>query len=547
VANSTLTGTSGNELLGPGGVVSTLVEAGGGDDTVTLVLSADEVNGGAGNDSITLAGTAGPEHVVSGGTGSDTVYVNTQSVTIGGTINMNEGTDTFNNTSVQMVNASFGGNQGADTITILAGSTNLTMGGGADADMINLTGGTFTTSKLIGGGGADTLDLHGGTFTLSTVQASDGHDIVNASGATITNSIVALGKGSDSISVGKTNTNASIAGGALGDTINVISQFGGGIIYGDGLGVTTGGATNGADIIGSTQMELSVASTIYAGGGNDTIRFNSAGEATGSSGGSVVIDGGDGNDLIGNTAAIWSYSASTIAGGYGDDSIVMNGFGISGQLILGGEGADTIYVVNNSGNGSINGGAGADSIYINGTGALVNEDNVTATHTINGGAGTDTINFAGNWSTLTAAGLILTTYSSISQVSQNLGSVVYGSGDIIKISDTTLTVSAADWAGAGGQIWVMSTLTAISAWQANANVTDGSVAAYSDGTDSILLISPDASASQTIAITVLTADLVTTTSVGLVNNTTSNVGFTLAANTGTAGAASSGGLVITLA
>jgi len=550
VATSTLTGTTGNELLAAGGVATTLVQGGAGNDSITLALALDEADGGAGNDSITLAAVNGPQNTITAGTGNDTIFVNTQAASIGGNLGLNEGNDTFSNTSVQMVNASLGGNAGNDTIQLGAGSTNLTLGGGANVDSILVSAGTYSSSKFTGGGGADTLNINGATFSLSTVQASDGHDHIYASGAVLTNAIVAGGKGYDSITIGTSVTTSSIAGGALADTINVISAFGGGIIYGDGLGVTTGGSTNGADLIGSTQAQFGlVATTVYGGGGNDTIRFNSAGGAA-----AAYIFGGDGNDVIGNTAAAWSHSASTLSGGEGNDIIKMVAMQTQGQLILGGAGADTINIINNTGNGSINGGAGADSIVIGNTAATAGTaggsdlGTTTGLFTINGGDGADTINFELGFSSTTATVSVSlhTAATGIHSVTSLIGIVAYGAGDNIRLTNTSIEACTAQWVGAGGQVVVASTMTAMDDRVAVAGTDDGQLGVYSDGTDTFFWVVVSATQSRSLAFVVTGADLVTTTAVGLVNNTTANLGFTLGAATGTAGGTTASGISITL-
>ena len=75
--------------------------------------------------------------------------------------------------------------------------------------------------------------------------------------------------------------------------------------------------------------------------------------------------------------------------------------------------------------------------------------------------------------------------------------------------------------------------------------TAGSINVLSNGTDTYFFVqSITATTVMTFAVT--GKDLVTTTAVGLVNNTSANFGFTVAANSGTAGAASATGVNITL-
>ena len=54
MATTTLTGTTGNDILNAPGSVTTNVAGLAGNDTITLALSGDEAQAGAGNDSIYL-------------------------------------------------------------------------------------------------------------------------------------------------------------------------------------------------------------------------------------------------------------------------------------------------------------------------------------------------------------------------------------------------------------------------------------------------------------------------------------------------------------
>ena len=79
MATTTLTGTTGNDILNAPGSVTTLVAGYQGNDTITLVDAADEASAG-GNDSITLA-TGSVVNTVSGGSGNDTIYALTGATT----------------------------------------------------------------------------------------------------------------------------------------------------------------------------------------------------------------------------------------------------------------------------------------------------------------------------------------------------------------------------------------------------------------------------------------------------------------------------------
>ena len=136
-------------------------------------------------------------------------------------------------------------------------------------------------------------------------------------------------------------------------------------------------------------MEVGAATSVYGAGGADTIKFVSSGAVV------FYVDGGEGADLIGDTASLLAFSADTILGGAGADTISLGSLASAGgSLVLGGADADVIKVVNNTNIGSINGGAGADSIVIGNTNASgTTEASAGLLFTVNGGAGADTIVF----------------------------------------------------------------------------------------------------------------------------------------------------------
>ena len=96
---------------------------------------------------------------------------------------------------------------------------------------------------------------------------------------------------------------------------------------------------------------------------------------------------------MGTTAAGLRFSASTLAGGNGADTIRLSTFS-AGTQVLGGAGHDSIALVTAGGGvggASVNGGAGNDTINVVTTlGACWFDDGL---HTINGGAGSDVIVF----------------------------------------------------------------------------------------------------------------------------------------------------------
>ena len=521
MATTTLTGTTGNDILNAPGSVTTLVAGLEGNDTITLQLAGDEANAGSGADLITLAQSVTANSTISAGEGNDTLALNTSVTIFGGSFGGNDGDDVITLTAAQLNNGTLGGNKGNDTIRVEANATNALIGGGANHDSLSLVAGTITNSTVFGGGGKDTLNLNGGTITLSTVNSGDGHDRVALTGATVTNTVIALGKGLDSITLGSQAT-VTVSGGGQNDTISFNSAviFGGGVIYGDGNGETAAGANAGNDLIGGTGTQLR-ATTIYGAGGDDTINFLSA--STG-----LLIDGGNGADLIGHTASILNFSQSTINGGAGADTIKLSNV-VNGAQLLGGDGNDSLaFLTINGGAASINGGAGLDTItLLSGAG-----NTFAASTTINGGDAADKILIN---NTVGEASFSTVTAGAVSGYTAFEAAVQYGAGDTIVFTNTAQSTTQANWVGAGAQVSVITTLSGFYTAVNSASTEAGSVSVFSDGTDTYFFVNDTSTVVS--AFVVLGADLVTTTSTGNSNLSSANFGFSIAANTSGTGVA----------
>ena len=481
MATTTLTGTTGNDILNAPGSVTTLVAGAEGNDTITLSLAADEADGGTGDDSISIALNGRLQNTISGGAGSDTVTL-TSAASISSIINLNDGDDLIAVTAGLLSNASIGGNKGNDTLTFVGGGNSGTVGGGANNDSIAFTAGTVTDVAVTGGGGKDTIQFsNAAANSLTTVQGGDGHDLILMTGAATFSAggILAGGKGLDSMFLAN-GAVATIAGGGQSDTITFFSNIGvDAAIYGAGVGVTAGGSADTGDSITTTAAALSGVS-IYGGAGNDTISFNSAGIG-------VLIDGGNDADLLGNTANLsLNASAVTISGGAGADTIALQD-ATAGSLILGGDGADSIFLFQTGGaigSASINGGAGADTINVS---VLTNTaSTAAAAHvTVNGGAGSDSImmgSLATNAGTSFEGGRANNAFSTLT--GNIFGSVVYGSGDTIAIATTFNANAAANWVAAAKSIIVRSSLSAMAS--ALTGAVTGQLAVFDSGDDMVM-------------------------------------------------------------
>ena len=486
---NTLTGSSQADILNAPGSSVTLVKGLAGDDTITLSKINDEADGGAGADSIAHAPSSGASNVVvDGGDGYDTLYVRSAS-SFGGTVRMGAGADSVaigSNSNFLVTNAFIRGGTGADTMVIGNTLSASTVGGGSGQDLLTFTfANTITSSLIIGGQKQDSIDFRAaGNLTSSSVNGGRGKDtIVVGSGFISTSALIGGGKGEDSISIGTANhTNTSVSGGAHADTITIVSLLSAVTsVYGDTVGSTTTSTDAAADYIHATQGNLATASSIYGGGGNDTVF------------------------MLGGAA------------------------GATQSLIHGGDGTDSIRIASSGQLGSINGGAGNDTIRVReSTDNTI--ANFSAITTPNGGDGTDTFAVGTNLGTQTVAGVSFT---------QGHMVVAYGAGDVIDLG-TTLATTQSNWAAgsmyaaSGGTATIWSQIATAAGAAGLTSV--GDMVVWSDNTDSYLGIATTGNGQSAVFMIKITGkDLTTTTLTGATALKSSNFGFDVDYSTGAAG------------
>jgi len=493
VATTTLTGTTGNNLLNAPGSVSTLVQGLQGNDTITLALVTDEAQAGQGNDSVAFTTSGVAANTISAGDGQDTVWLRGGGQWAG-IANLDSGNDSIAIGSAGQLGIINGGQiyggAGNDTIRLLNVATNATIGGGENSDVLSFSAGAFTNVAVNGGQQADSIFLANAASTFVTVQGGKGFDTITASSGVLgdytQSSQLAGGQGNDSITLGNALF-TSVAGGTGNDTIRGLGNFGSGVIFADSLGTTTGEDGDGADLIAFTAAAITGgAASIYAGGGADTISLSAGNVATGSN----LISGGDGSDSI-------RVGQTTVAFG------------------------------------SIFGGAGNDTIRIAGTASTQISAGQTVISTIYGGAGTDLIIFSATASSLTQQAISAggTAYNAI------LSDV---SGDTLRLLTGTNFGTAngvsANWSFAGAPVVFVASSTIFTgkstAFSAGGSA-QGSIGVFSDGTDSIIGIYGGGAGSAFNFFRINGIDLTITTVVGQnVALAASNFRFTVAANTG---------------
>ena len=265
-----------------------------------------------------------------------------------------------------------------DTLTTVSATT---FAGGAGNDLIggftyvneqwtgaSVANATFLNTKFEGGDGNDTIELSGGaTYSALNINANKGDDVVSLDG-TVTdlgNSIVGLGAGNDAFSGEIVLVDTStIAGGKGNDVI----QLSGTNVNFAAIGGDRANADNMAgDGHDSIQLDGTTysATTIFGGGGNDTVTFSAS-----MSGSEASLNLGFDQFIVQSGASI---DDSTIGLGNNGDIFQVTGTDVTEVLssrINLGKGLDTTYFGDSDiasstlfAGSTLNGGAGADYLF----------------------------------------------------------------------------------------------------------------------------------------------------------------------------------------
>ena len=384
--NDTLNGGSGNDLIdGQNGI--DIVDGGAGDDQLVWNGAAD------GKD--TLSNSDGFDTVVVNGNGASNAFVVGKDAF--NQLTVRESNATLVVTS-SVTSVSINGGTGDDTITVgnLTGvvPTLLTITGGVGDDTLSAAGASIGSIRLSldGGAGNDSITGSSGDDTL---LGGDGDDIVSGG---LGNDSLNGGAGQDRMTgdAGDDSLDGSDGDDTLRGFDGNDSLLGGDgndyLISGKGNDTASGDA--GADSITGDAGDDSLfggtgADTINGGDGADTIEGNGESDSLTGDLGNDLIRGGDGNDTIdggdGNDTMIGGDGDDSLIGGNGDDGI---NAGQGNDTLNGGAGNDTLY--GNDGNDLLLGGAGNDILLGNDGDDTLNGQG--ATDTIAGGEGTDTIN-----------------------------------------------------------------------------------------------------------------------------------------------------------
>ena len=260
-------GGSGNDII-YGGLQSSTITGGSGNDTIVGGNGNDIIYGGTGNDSI--VGGYGAESIV-GGSGNDVLIAGNLSSTITG----GSGDD--------LILGGYGndiiyGGTGDDTIA--AGTGNDSILGGSGDDIIY--GGTGD-STISGGTGNATISGGGGNDVLTGGGLDSWLMFYGSTNMTLTNTTFSTSGGGVPASVSTISgfEHAILAAGTGDFTLDASGFSGGGVMLQGGTGNDTLIGTSGPDtLVGGAGND-----SLVGGGGNDTFAFNS-----GSSGSQTIVE-----------------------------------------------------------------------------------------------------------------------------------------------------------------------------------------------------------------------------------------------------------------
>lgn len=345
----TINGSSGNDII-EGGIGDDTLRPGAGIDTVrgygsndfinfgAALTAADVVDGGAGNDTIYLAGDYASVPLLF----APTTMVNVERLTLAAGFDYNLALDDANVAAGQQLTVD---------ASALGTANYLVFDGQKERD------GNF---YVLGGAGNDTINTGAGN---DSINGGDGNDIIRPGAG---NDIVHAGNGNDFINFASNLTAADAADGGAGvDTLYLSGNYATvPLVFAASTmtnieRLTLGAGFNYNLTLNDTNVASGQVLTVDASalGTGDALTFDGMHETNGA----FLITGGAGND--------------TLNGGTGDDTF------------NGGDGNDIIRP--GTGNDVVHGGAGND--FINFAASL------TATDTIDGGPGSDTVYLAGDY------------------------------------------------------------------------------------------------------------------------------------------------------
>lgn len=366
---STVYGTTGNDSVSISGTDVKLYLGNGADSVVSADKGAKNafVDAGAGDDSISIGGA---KVTVSAGAGADNISIVGDSAEVYGEAG---------NDVLYVAGKSSYVNAGAGNDTVSLGGDSVLAYGGTGNDSILAEG---DNAQIYGEDGNDTISVAGAN---AQIYGGTGNDSILAAGA---NAYIEAGEGADIVSIGASG--ATIDAGAGNDSIVVAAGTATTITLGDGKDTVSVGATGV-----SLQDYTYGTDTIVLGDGKGSAASVTS-EVTLSTDGVIAAEQGVAVQITPTSDGYYKAKLSSTDGasqGYAwvstesstiDLSSETSAFFVNASLndetsdtILGGVKADTIVAASND---YVNGGRGDDSISV-----VANSTGVTVALSSNGG------------------------------------------------------------------------------------------------------------------------------------------------------------------
>ncbi len=391
----TVLGGDGNDTIFNNRVDYGKIYAGAGDDTINNIVYGSYIDGGTGNDRISLSGGYGGNTVV-GGTGNDTIYGDAAAQFF--RYASGDGNDVIYNWSANDTISITGGSYARSTVgsdvVLKVGSGAITLKGAKNS--------TVNVKGTLASGGGSTIPAP--QPSGNAIYGTNGHDnLINASSRYSVKSGISIYGYDGNDTITNYGKNVYISGGAGNDKI----------VSSNASNVTVNGNDGHDDINVSGDN-----ARIYCDNGDDNVVSN---------GSYSVVEGGNGNDYLrsnsGNNVSIY--------GGYGNDYIQATGNYNPNRngFFSGGDGSDTI--VTQVGNGlSISGGAGNDLIQLQSSRAacVIAYNSGDGNDTVTGFDGNDTLKVYGSYTRSTVGNDVVV-------------KVGYGSITLKNAKNSTLNIS----------------------------------------------------------------------------------------------------------
>jgi Ca2+-binding RTX toxin-like protein len=366
-----LYGGNGNDTINALGSGNNNLYGEDGDDTLKGKSSgSDNIYGGAGNDAIEAAGG---QDLVDGGTGDDRLTIDLGYYPDGGVVmnlNVNDptsgsvvaDTNTVNFSSIESFNVSgsdfgdllFGGN-GDDYFYIRGGDDTVNAGGGDDTiDVFKLT----ANDNINGGTGSDELNVQylypntGMVMSLNSSDPTSGSIVTDSKRldfssierfqlyGTIHDDILFGGIGNDTIGTksGKDSVNAGAGYDLLDVDYNYFAPSAGIVMSLNSRDLTSGSIVAGANSVNFQSIEqFNLSGTIY----DDLIKTGAGDDTINAGFGKDNIDAGAGNDLINLAYYNFGYfnavdgaiDTVTYSQGNGKDIVAYFESGVGGDIL----------------------------------------------------------------------------------------------------------------------------------------------------------------------------------------------------------------------